>query len=81
MAEVDFMLNIDLEGLVIRMQDKRPSFEVMTQMTQGPHNSIELFIVGVVVDSGPIQFLTKIGNRSSKLDQNSSYPHSTCFTL
>jgi len=35
------MLTIDvLEGLVIRMQDKRTSFEVMTLTSQAPHNNI-----------------------------------------
>jgi len=76
------MLTIDvLEGLLIRMQHKWLSFEVMTPMSQGPHNSIELFIIGVVVASQPIQFLTKIGNRSSGLHCNNSYSHSTYITL
>ena len=63
------MLTIDIHNdLVIRMQEKGPNFEIMTLMSQGFHNSIELFAIGAVVASGPIQFLPKIGNRSSRLD-------------
>jgi len=56
---VQFMLIIDiLEGLVIKMQDKRPSFEIMAPMSQGSHSSIELLVIGAVVASGSIQLLT-----------------------
>jgi len=56
------MLTIDLlEGVVIRMQDKGLSFEVMNPMSQGPHNSIELFFTGVIVALDLFSFSLKYG--------------------
>jgi len=53
------MLTIDvLESLVIPMQNKWPRLEIMTPMSQSPHNGIKLFVIGVVVAPRAIKLLT-----------------------
>ena len=52
MPGVQFMLTIDvLESLVIGIEDERPSFEIMTLLSRGSHNSIELFVIVAIVAS------------------------------
>jgi len=51
------MLSIDeLEGLVIRMEDKRLKFEVMTPMCQSLDYGIKLLVISAIIALGSIEF-------------------------
>ena len=69
MSTVHFMLSIDeLEGLVIRIKDKRLRFEVTTPMCQSSNYGIKLLIINAVITLGFIEFLTEICNRPPELN-------------
>jgi len=76
------MVSIDvLGGLVIRMKHKWLRFKVMTPMCQGSDYGIELFVISAIITLRPVEFLTEIGNRPPRLDQDNSNPNSSSITL
>jgi len=49
---VELMVAIDVgQSIVIQIKYKRLRFEIMNPMVQGPNNSIELLIIGGIVES------------------------------
>ena len=42
--------------------------EVMTPMSQSPHNSIKFLVISAIVAFGAIEFLAEIGNGPRGLD-------------
>ena len=69
MPWIEFMLPLNVfQGLIIGMEDKLSSHQVVPPMLQFPHNGIELFVVSRVLPLGVIELLTKVSNGSCLLE-------------